>query len=147
MKMPPAIEHSVRKQNIKFMHNRNQFSAEYFQFIKKLMYCNPYNINRQNLNEKLVSLQRYKVSIFNSFLFTNGSFLIFQNSETEELAMLSIQLASRFLFYTGLHTKKTLRGTAMDWYDILSQQLRSSKAVRSWFANEVLFKHPHRYQK
>lgn len=54
--MPPAIEYSVRKQNIKFMHNRNQFSAEYFQFIKKLVSCNPHNINRQNLNEKLVSL-------------------------------------------------------------------------------------------
>lgn len=53
--MPPAIEYSVRKQNIKFMHNRNQFSAEYFQFIKKLVSCNPHNITRQNLNEKLVS--------------------------------------------------------------------------------------------
>ena len=55
MKMPSAIEYSVRKQNIKFMHNRNQFSAEYFQFIKKLVSCNPHNINRQNMNEKLVS--------------------------------------------------------------------------------------------
>lgn len=55
MKMPPAIEYSVRKQNIKFMHHRNQFSAEYFQFIKKLVSCNPHNINRQNMNEKLVS--------------------------------------------------------------------------------------------
>lgn len=55
IKMPPAIEYSVRKQNIKFMHNRNQFSAEYFQFIKKLVSCNPHNINRQNMNEKLVS--------------------------------------------------------------------------------------------
>lgn len=53
--MPPAIEYSVRKQNIKFMHNRNQFSAEYFQFIKKLVSCNPNNITRQNLNEKPVS--------------------------------------------------------------------------------------------
>lgn len=60
--------------------------------------------------------------------------------------MLSVQLASRFLFYTGFHTKKTLRGTATDWYDIVCHHLRSSKAVRSWFANEVLFNHPHRYQ-
>lgn len=59
--------------------------------------------------------------------------------------MLSIQLASRFLFYTGFHTKKTLRGTATDWYDIVCHHLRSSKAVRSWFANEVLFNHPQRY--
>ncbi|XP_033356836.1 probable ubiquitin carboxyl-terminal hydrolase FAF-X isoform X1 [Bombus vosnesenskii] len=120
MKMPPAIEYSVRKQNIKFMHNRNQFSAEYFQFIKKLVSCNPHNINRQNMNEKL-------------------------NPEQEELAMLSVQLASRFLFYTGFHTKKTLRGNATDWYDIVCHHLRSSKTVRSWFAHNVLFNHPHRF--
>lgn len=61
--------------------------------------------------------------------------------------MLSVQLASRFLFYTGFHTKKTLRGTATDWYDILCHHLRSSKAVRSWFATNVLFNHSHRYEK
>lgn len=55
MKMPQAIEYSVRKQNIKFMHNRNQFSAEYFQFIKKLVSSDNHNINRQYLNEKPVS--------------------------------------------------------------------------------------------
>ncbi|KZC06489.1 putative ubiquitin carboxyl-terminal hydrolase FAF-X [Dufourea novaeangliae] len=120
MKMPPAIEYSVRKQNIKFMHNRNQFSAEYFQFIKKLVSCNPHNINRQHMNEKL-------------------------SPEQEELAMLSVQLASRFLFYTGFHTKKTLRGNATDWYDIVCHHLRSSKSVRSWFAHNVLFNHPHRF--
>ena len=59
--------------------------------------------------------------------------------------MLSVQLASRFLFYTGFHTKKTLRGNATDWYDIVCHHLRSSKTVRSWFAHNVLFNHPHRY--
>lgn len=54
--MPPAIEYSVRKQNIKFMHNRNQFNTEYFQFIKKLVSCNPHNIsNPRSTHEKLVS--------------------------------------------------------------------------------------------
>ncbi|XP_024944100.1 probable ubiquitin carboxyl-terminal hydrolase FAF-X isoform X6 [Cephus cinctus] len=129
MRMPPAIEYSVRKQNIKFMHNRNQFSAEYFQFVRKLVSCNPHTINRQNLNEKLV---QYLLSQFIS-------------PEAEELAMLSVQLASRFLFYTGFHTKKTLRGTATDWYDILCHHLRCSKAVRSWFAHNVLFNNPHRF--
>ncbi|KAK0096487.1 hypothetical protein PV326_005319 [Microctonus aethiopoides] len=121
MKMPPAIEYSVRKQNIKFMHNRNQFSAEYFQFIRKLVSCNPpHVINRQNLNDKL-------------------------SPEIEELSMLSVQLASRFLFHTGFHTKKALRGTATDWYDILCLHLRSSKAARFWFADNILFSHPHRF--
>lgn len=43
IKMPLAIEKSVCQQNIRFMHNRNQFSVEYFQFMKKLISCNaPY---------------------------------------------------------------------------------------------------------
>nr|CAD7574966.1 unnamed protein product [Timema californicum] len=120
MKMPPAIERSVRKQNIKFMHNRNQFSSEYFQFVRKLVSCNSAPLTRQHNSEKL-------------------------NSETEELLMLSCQLASRFLFHTGFHTKKTLRGAATEWYDVLCHHLRSSKSVRSWFAHNMLFKHPHRF--
>ncbi|XP_076235119.1 ubiquitin carboxyl-terminal hydrolase-like faf [Calliopsis andreniformis] len=120
MKMPPAIEHSVRKQNIKFMHNRNQFSAEYFQFIRQLVSYNTYVVETPNLNEKL-------------------------SPEHEELAMLSVQLVSRFLFYTGFHTKKKLRGEAMDWHDILYYHLRSCKSVRSWFAHNMLFNHPHRF--
>jgi len=67
-----------------------------------------------------------------------------QTPEFEELAMLSVQLASRFLFHTGFHTKKTLRGTATEWYDVLCHHLRSSRAVRAWFAHSVLFQHPHR---
>ncbi|XP_047353087.1 probable ubiquitin carboxyl-terminal hydrolase FAF-X isoform X1 [Vespa velutina] len=120
MKMPQAIEYSVRKQNIKFMHNRNQFSAEYFQFIKKLVSSDNHNINRQYLNEK-------------------------PSPEAEELSMLAVQLASRFLFFTGFHTKKTLRGAATEWNDILCHHLCNSKAVRSWFAHNVLLNHPHRF--
>lgn len=53
MKMPPAIERSVRKQNIKFMHNRNQFSPEYFHFVRKLVSSNiP---SRQQISDKPVS--------------------------------------------------------------------------------------------
>ncbi len=38
--MPEPIEKSVMRQNIKFMHNRNQFSQEYFHFMKRLSICN-----------------------------------------------------------------------------------------------------------
>ncbi|XP_049853945.1 probable ubiquitin carboxyl-terminal hydrolase FAF-X isoform X1 [Schistocerca gregaria] len=120
LKMPPAIERSVRKQNIKFMHNRNQFSAEYFQFIRKLVSCNSTPLNRQHNTDKL-------------------------SPEGEELAMLSVQLASRFLFHTGFHTKKTLRGPASEWYEVLCHHLQASKHVRWWFAHNVLFQHPHRF--
>lgn len=40
LKMPEPIEKSVIRQNIKFMHNRNQFSQEYFHFMKRIAICN-----------------------------------------------------------------------------------------------------------
>lgn len=43
--MPSAIERSVRKQNVQFMHNRMQYSLEYFQFMKKLLTCNSVYLN------------------------------------------------------------------------------------------------------
>ncbi len=39
-KMPGPIEKSIVKQNVLFLHNRNQFSPEYFNFMKKLISCN-----------------------------------------------------------------------------------------------------------
>lgn len=63
--------------------------------------------------------------------------------EQEEISMLAVQLASKFLFQVGFHTKKTLRGPASDWHEILSQHFRCSQTVRAWFAMD-LFKHPHR---
>ncbi len=35
--------------------------------------------------------------------------------EAEEMAMISIQLSAKFLFSTGFHTKKIVRGPASDW--------------------------------
>lgn len=69
---------------------------------------------------------------------------ITQGPEHEEMSMLAVQLATKFLFQVGFRTKKTLRGPAADWHDILCQHLRCSQAVRAWFATD-LFKHPHRY--
>lgn len=43
----------------------------------------------------------------------------FQSPQAEELSLLGIQLGSQFLFHSGFHTKKTLRGPAIDWYDAL----------------------------
>jgi len=39
--MPGTIERCVRKQSIMFMHEKSQFCPEYFQFMKKLLTCNP----------------------------------------------------------------------------------------------------------
>lgn len=87
--------------------------------------------------------------------------------------MISAQLAARFLFSTGFHTKKVVRGPASDWYapsaflfvgflfvssfskniplafpcryDALCILLRHSKNVRYWFAHNVLFAYPNRF--
>ncbi|XP_072539942.1 ubiquitin carboxyl-terminal hydrolase 9X-like isoform X4 [Salminus brasiliensis] len=120
LKMPSAIECSVRKQNVQFMHSRMQYSLEYFQFIKKLLTCNSVYLNPPPGQDHLLP-------------------------EAEEISMISIQLAARFLFSTGFHTKKVVRGPASDWYDALCILLRHSKSVRSWFAHNVLFAFPTRF--
>lgn len=86
--MPLAIQNSIRKQNIKFLHHRSQFSAEYFAFVRKLVSSNAPTGPR--VNQPL-------------------------SAEAEQLSMLSTQLVSKFLFHTGWHTKKNLRGSAMEW--------------------------------
>lgn len=65
--------------------------------------------------------------------------------EAEELAVITVQLASKFLFSSGLHTKKSLRGPAQEWYELLTLHLRYSKAARAWFCQEALFAHPSRF--
>ncbi|ELK07136.1 Putative ubiquitin carboxyl-terminal hydrolase FAF-X [Pteropus alecto] len=118
--MPSAIERSVRKQNVQFMHNRMQYSLEYFQFMKKLLTCNGVYLNPPPGQDHLLP-------------------------EAEEITMISIQLAARFLFTTGFHTKKIVRGSASDWYDALCILLRHSKNVRFWFAHNVLFNVSNRF--
>jgi ubiquitin carboxyl-terminal hydrolase 9/24 len=87
LKMPVAIENSIRKQNIKFLHHRSQFSIEYFSFIRKLATsCAQQNPRPGQSNDMI-----------------------------EQQTLLSVQLVSNFLFHTGWHTKKNLRGLAMEW--------------------------------
>ncbi|BFZ00611.1 hypothetical protein BsWGS_03650 [Bradybaena similaris] len=115
VKMPQAIEKVVRRGNIRFMHEKSQFSVEYFTFIKKLVVCNQYIINQSILESKVTP-------------------------EVEQISMISTELASKFLFNVGFKTKKSLRGPAADWSDALHIHLRTSKNVRSWFALNVIFK-------
>ena len=80
-KMPIAIERSVQRQNIRFMHTKNQFSFEYYQFMKKLINSNGQSFVMNSVPTKVC----------------------------EELSTISIQLAAKFLFSTCFRTKKTLR--------------------------------------
>ena len=95
IKIPAPIERSIQKQNVRFLHHRNQYTHEYFQFMRKIINANSPYVN----NEKL-------------------------STEAEELAMLTVQLASKFLFNSGFHTKKSLRGSAQEWYELLTLHLR-----------------------
>ncbi|XP_032578595.1 probable ubiquitin carboxyl-terminal hydrolase FAF isoform X4 [Drosophila sechellia] len=113
--LPKPIERSVRHQNIRFLHSRSIFSVEFFNFIKKLVSCN------------IPSTRSNKIT-----------------PAAEELSLLGVQLASQFLFHTGFRTKKSLRGPVMEWYDALSQHIRSSALVRKWFANHALLSPPSR---
>jgi len=120
LKIPIPIEKSVQKQNVRFLHQRNMFSPEFFQFMKKLIGCNAAYLIQPGPGEP-------------------------PTPEADELCMLSIHLASKFLFSIGLRTKKSLRGPAQEWYEVLSQYLRCSKQARQWFCQQALFAHPQRF--
>ncbi|RWS11107.1 putative ubiquitin carboxyl-terminal hydrolase FAF-X-like protein [Dinothrombium tinctorium] len=126
IKMPLAIQRSVQKQNIKFMHTRNQFSVEYFEFMKKILRSNGQIVFAHCQHEGQEAYLETKKDI-------------------EELAMICTHLAARFLFNTCFHTKKTLRGQALDWFEVLNFHLRASPTVRAWFAHYVLFAHMFRF--
>lgn len=106
--MPAPIEKSVRFQNIRFLHARSLFSAEFFAFIRNLVSC----CVPTTRIEKMVSRDRVE----QKFAIRNN-LSPFQTPTIEELSLLSIQLASQFLFQFGFRTKKTLRGAAIEWYD------------------------------
>lgn len=118
-KMPLAIQRSVQTQNIKFMHNKNQYSGEYFHFMKKLL---------QN----------------NANYTANTSTPVTSKSPIYEIAMTCTQLGAKFLFCTCLHTKKSLRGPATDWYEVLACHMKVNHQIRGWFVHFMLFEHPYR---
>lgn len=121
-KVPAPIERSIQKQNVRFLHHRNQFSPEYFQFMRKLISCNAHYVTPS---------QQQQVSSPNRM-----------STDAEELALHTVQLASRFLFSAGFRSKKTLRGPAHEWYELLTTHLRGSRVVRLWFCQKILFSNP-----
>jgi ubiquitin carboxyl-terminal hydrolase 9/24 len=89
--MPLSVQSSVRKQNIKFLHNRILFSPECFAFIKRLV---------QNNVHYLVNTIQQQHQFEDKILY---------NNTIEELALINVQIATKFLFSFGWHTKKALR--------------------------------------
>lgn len=70
------------------------------------------------LNDSFIELKKTNCitewfSVFSVFFIPGQDHLL---PEAEEISMISAQLAARFLFSTGFHTKKVVRGPASDWY-------------------------------
>ena len=126
VKIPAAIQRSVQVQNIKFMHTKNQFSTEYFQFMKKLLHSNGNIVVTACPGKEAGSSGPTK-------------------GVAHEIALTCTQLAARFLFSTCFHTKKSLRGPATEWYEVLSCHLRLNHHIRAWFASHALISHPYRF--
>lgn len=109
------------------------FSVEFFSFIRKIVNCTA----PPPRSDKLVSVYDRALpfttwNLKNPHILTRKK-LTFQPTPVEELSLLGIQLASQFLFHSGLRTKKTLRGPAIDWYEDF--QMNSN----SWCAFIILF--------
>jgi hypothetical protein len=78
--MPLSVQRSVRKQNIKFLHNRIHFSPEYFHFMKRLVQSNVQvivtffqqqhgeKISSTNVIEFLLFLMKIFIFLFNRLL-------------------------------------------------------------------------------
>ncbi|CAF3682375.1 unnamed protein product [Rotaria sp. Silwood1] len=125
-RMPLSVQRSVRKQNIKFLHNRILFSPEFFIFIKKLL--------QNNIHYLVNFIPQLQHEDKNSLTNTH-----------EELALISIQIAIKFIFSIGWHSKKALRGQINEWIDPISHCLRLSRKARYYLADELLIKHPNRF--
>jgi hypothetical protein len=65
--MPLSVERSVRKENIKFLHNRIHYSQEYFIFMKRLV--------QSNVQFILTTLQQHEAPSYVICLFFSSSII------------------------------------------------------------------------
>uniref|UniRef100_A0A1I8JPT5 Protein kinase domain-containing protein n=1 Tax=Macrostomum lignano TaxID=282301 RepID=A0A1I8JPT5_9PLAT len=118
---PPAQLHRsmVRRQNLMFMHNKAQFSQEYFSFIKTLIKENaPRPTDQQQQMDG--HLGRGDVNLL---------------SETCRPLPVLVGPPGQEDF---------ARARPSDWLEIIAAHLRVSAKVRNYFAKEAFFDHPNR---
>jgi ubiquitin carboxyl-terminal hydrolase 9/24 len=164
-RMPLPVQRSVRKQNIKFLHNKILFSLECFSFIKRLI--------QSNVQQLLHILQQQQLHE-DQTVFTNVNFdkpinpneLFF--SSFVDHRRISFNLCSNCneisLFNRMAYEESTpvctneinvntllmifflFSGPASDWSELISHCIRCSRKARAYLAEEVLFKHQNRFQ-
>jgi ubiquitin carboxyl-terminal hydrolase 9/24 len=111
---------------MRFVHNLNQFQPEYFLFMKRLLSCNiavpaamptaPDCLQQFTLIKKLSN-----------------------PGDLEDAMSTTTVLGCKFLTKVGFRTKKSIRGHANDWQEIISLALKSSRRARAWFVYNLLF--------
>uniref|UniRef100_A0A914VAW5 USP domain-containing protein n=1 Tax=Plectus sambesii TaxID=2011161 RepID=A0A914VAW5_9BILA len=111
--MLPELEAVVRAKNTRVLHERNEYTPEYFQFIRQLttIVAAPQFLKNANIPEQ----------------------------ERKEMALLAVQLLGKFLFTTGLHAKRCLRGNMQDWLNNIVALFAFSAESRLWFVDSVLY--------
>ncbi|CAG0917225.1 unnamed protein product [Notodromas monacha] len=127
-KMPAPIERSVKLANMRFAHNLNQFQPEYFVFMKRLLSCNlyvPISMPQNQVGHEGMPLVSFIKRIA-------------KPDEMEEAMLTTTVLGCKFLIRVGFRTKKSTRGNANDWQDILSTALKHSRRAREFLAYNVL---------
>ncbi|CAG9536041.1 unnamed protein product [Cercopithifilaria johnstoni] len=108
--MPPKLEALVRGKNTYAMHERSQYTPNYFQFVRDLCSRAVQMISRIN-----VELQ-------------------------DDYYLLTTKLLSKFLFSTGLRAKKILRcGNVTEWQKTYEILFTSSESSRGWFICNIMF--------
>ena len=62
IKIPAPIEKSIQEQNVRFLHHRNQYTHEYFQFMRKIINANAPYVNSEKLSGEAEELAMITVS-------------------------------------------------------------------------------------
>ncbi|VDM98498.1 unnamed protein product [Thelazia callipaeda] len=108
--MPPKLEALIREKNTCAMHERSQYTANYFQFIRDI--C----------SQAVRVIKQFRPEI------------------QEDYYLLTIKLLSKFLFSTGLRAKKILRSlNIMEWQKTYEMLFELSFAARKWFICNIMF--------
>uniref|UniRef100_A0A915KA51 USP domain-containing protein n=1 Tax=Romanomermis culicivorax TaxID=13658 RepID=A0A915KA51_ROMCU len=119
-RMSSRLETNVKRKNTKSMHERNQYTPEYFQFMRNMCSANP------------LILKRIGTRV---------------TPAGDHLLLLSVQMAVKFLLTTGFRAKHNLHcNTLQEWAsDVFEPAFRLCPAARHWFAQDVLYRIPTRF--
>lgn len=129
--IPPNLRSVIIKENLKFIHNRSQFTPEYFAFLKRLLTCSVNHIQSCD--------PQYADRVLNYARYNNGI-----DDDNYACAAALIQLLGKFIFDVCFRTRRALRGLASEWSEGLVHLLRYCSHGRVYFTEQILLKTPRR---